>query len=441
MVVEFSEKDSKTVSWFVYGSYIVIIIGLVITISYIFFSNTGWGAVWAIYYPTYSHLFLLLYIIPTFIIIRDLKNRKTKRSFIILGLCIFLVVTAMLPMIATPFCLYNIETQMNTTYGGNYTQLDTSQMLQQPFSLWASIHGIPIFEGEIEIQTDILFYNNSRDYFYFDWYKPKGTGPFPVVIAIHGGAWVTGNKGVRNIIPFSKYIASQGYSVFDIQYGVYRNDLNYSTTTNSPIVPAYNLSYFIQDQVANVGQFTHFIAANNDTYAADLNNVFILGRSAGGHIAGVVATGYNNSYFSGVFNETLQLKGAILYYPITDIKTQAHAYGAGITYADFRFNTLFNASLSQEELNTLYNYYSPYYLIQNSSVNIPPILVVHGTHDNLIPYWQQAFYFQQEALAQGRKCILVTLPFTGHAFDMLFHGYGGQVSTYYIERFIALEIT
>jgi len=437
---EFLKKVNKKDVILLTVSYFILFIGMLITIAYIFFSNTDIGGLAAVYYPNYSHLFLIFYIIPTAIILRDIVRKRRKSSLVTLGLCIFLVITALLPILTTPFCIHDTETQMIQTYGTNYTNLNTANMLQQPFSLWASIHGIPIFDSEIDIQTDILYYNNSRDYFYFDWYKPKGTGPFPIIIAIHGGGWITGNKGIRNNHLFSKYIAAQGYCVFDIQYGVFRDGLNYSTAGNSVFSPGYNLSYLIQDQVKNVGHFTHFIANNSDTYAADLNNVFILGRSAGAQIAGVVGTGYNNSYFSGTFNDTLNLKGIILLYPITDLKMQRDAYTAGISYADFHFNKLLNESLTPSELDEMYYYYSPYQLIQNDSVNIPPILLFHGTHDNLIPYIQQSYNFKQVALQHGRTCILVTLPFNGHAFDVLYHGVGGQISTYYIERFVALSI-
>jgi len=40
------------------------------------------------------------------------------------------------------------------------------------------------------------------------------------LIRIHGGAWVGGDKGFANMMQVNKYFAAQGYTVFDVQYGL-----------------------------------------------------------------------------------------------------------------------------------------------------------------------------------------------------------------------------
>ena len=42
------------------------------------------------------------------------------------------------------------------------------------------------------------------------------------IINIHGGGWIIGNKGFENRPTASRYLAQQGYAVFDIQYGLAR---------------------------------------------------------------------------------------------------------------------------------------------------------------------------------------------------------------------------
>jgi hypothetical protein len=46
-------------------------------------------------------------------------------------------------------------------------------------------------------------------------------GQNSTLIRIHGGGWVSGDKGGSNMVQMNKYFAAQGYIVFDIQYGLY----------------------------------------------------------------------------------------------------------------------------------------------------------------------------------------------------------------------------
>lgn len=420
--------------------YLILFIGFLINFISFFLFFTPIGSTLIVYYPNFSYLLVFVYLIPSIYLIKNNEKRKSKKVLFIIGNCIFLVILSIMPLISIPFIVYDVESQMFANYGTDYINLNTNRMLNNPFSFWKSLHGISLNLQDLDINLDILYYNNSNDYFYFDWYKPKGGGPFPVIILLHGGSWVTGNKGVKNNMQLSMYLASQGYCVFDIQYGVYMSASEANSDYEDYLRPDYNRSYLIPDQVENVGKFTHFLAKNHLLYNADIDNVFIMGRSAGGHVAGVVGTGYNNSYFSGTFNESLNLRGMILLYPITNLKTLKYAAEIGLTFWEsWFFDALLNNSLSQNELQLRYNFYSPYYLLQNQSAKIPPILLLFGMSDLICPYLDQGFNFRQEALRNNRTCILVSLPFIGHSIDLFMNSHAGQISTYYIERFLALE--
>ena len=109
---------------------------------------------------------------------------------------------------------------MQSIYGTQYTNLDTSGMRPVLYSVFDNLFGMPIDESKFSVQYNIPYLDNGQDTFLFDWYCPVGEGPFPVIISIHGGAWVIGNKGSMNIPLFNQYFASKGYAVFDIQYGL-----------------------------------------------------------------------------------------------------------------------------------------------------------------------------------------------------------------------------
>lgn len=406
----------------------------------------------------------MLYIVPAFIIIRYHLKDKLKYGLIIIAIAVMLVISSLIPLVPIPSSIQNAENQFRDLYGDEYSELNTNSMLQEPFSLWKQYNIMPSENAELDIRSDVVYHDNGADKFHFDYYAPKeGAGPFPVIIAVHGGAWFLGNKGPINNVPFSKYIASKGYVVFDLQYGladidkaadsadlelisdVFQSVIAVWPKLQYAAAPDYNQNYMMQDQVANIGQFTKFLATNADEYRADLSKTFILGRSAGAHIASVVGTGYDNPKFAGTFSDQIRLKGIILYYPPTDIKKMRDAMAEGRLGGYPKLAPAFNefiddGTLSAEELEKEYEKYSAAYLIQDD-VPVPPIIIFHGSADGIVPYQEQGVDFQAIAKENERDSIFITIPNTGHAFDAVSpQDAGWQISSYYAERFIALEV-
>jgi acetyl esterase/lipase len=359
--------------------------------------------------------------------------KKRREMIVVCGFCLFILIGAILPFAGIPSGIVNAESQMIDTYGSRYSDLDTSSMRSVPYSIYDNLFGIPIDTSSYNVEYDIRYLNNGQDSFFFDWYCPVGDGPFPVIIAIHGGAWVLGNKGFSNIPLFNHYFASKGYVVFDINYGL----LDLTTLPEENMWSAladldfglsmdYNASYNIQDQIENIGYFTKMMDLNSSKYKADLNNIFVAGRSAGGNMASLVTLGYKNPLFLGNFSSNMTVRGGVWIYPATNItRDDAGTFDSfveGNLPIDEQYKKLFAASL-----------------ISNST-DIPPIFIVHGSKDGLADYTTQGLGFYQLAQSLGRKCVLITIPFAGHGFDYDFYGFGGQISTYYIERFLALEV-
>lgn len=351
-----------------------------------------------------------------------------------MGLCIFLFIFAVIPYTAIPGAIADTESQMNDIYGTAYTNLDTSLMRPLPYSLYDNINGVPIDESKFSVVENIEYLDNGVDKFFFDWYRPTGVGPFPVIITLHGGAWVIGDKGRFNVIQFNRYFASQGYSVFDLNYGLF----DVSTLSGDAaatfgtfaaldwLSPNYNASYTLQQQIENIGEFTKMLDLNDTKYSADMDNVFVVGRSAGAHMASLVTLGFANPLYAGNFSTNMTVRGGIWIYPPTNF---SRASGSSF------FDPMMQGSLPIEEQ---YNKMSAAYLITNSTVT-PPIMIVHGSKDGLADY-SQSVSFYRYATGLGKKCIFITIPWAGHAFDFIFQSYGGQISTYYIERFVALEL-
>lgn len=104
-----------------------------------------------------------------------------------------------------------------------------------------------------------------------DVYLPKtGTGPFPLVIWIHGGGWRTGNRSLTNF-PTVLNLLNQGIAVASIDYRL----------SQEAKFPA---------QIQDVKAAIRFLRGNATRYRLNTNRFGAWGASAGGHLATLAGT-------------------------------------------------------------------------------------------------------------------------------------------------------
>lgn len=101
-----------------------------------------------------------------------------------------------------------------------------------------------------------------------DLYLPAGPGPHPVAIFFHGGAWTVGNKDMHAFV--GRYLAQHGFA---------------AAVPNYRLHPFARWTAIVGDAAAAVA----FTVANSAAYGLDRDRVFLLGHSAGGHLAGMLA--------------------------------------------------------------------------------------------------------------------------------------------------------
>jgi hypothetical protein len=79
---------------------------------------------------------------------------------------------------------------------------------------------------------------------------------------------------------------------------------------------------------------------------------------------------------------------------------------------------------------------NPEMLIESDS---PPCLIFQGTHD-IINSFGICENIQNSYYSKGNDhCIILWMPFGGHASDFYFNGYYNQIFLYYMERFMYLN--
>jgi acetyl esterase/lipase len=354
------------------------------------------------------------------------KKNISRKIIAIYGL--ILVFINALPLLMTPASIINAENEFSDAYGPNWRNnipADVeSYFLSSQFNLYNYFMGFP--EPDCNIDRDRQYHKISNDIFFnFDAYYPKSTnrdlpGNNSIIIKIHGGGWTAGDKSQWHTLWINKYLAAQGYIVFDIQYGL----LNTGNIWNIP-TPAHVMGNFtLHDMVEHIGIFTKQIANELAArYNANMDSVFIMGGSAGGHLTGVVGLGYNDPYFAGNFSTALTIKGIIPLYPANDISNIVSGHRVELIPGTPETNPL------------AYEKFTPSKLVD---ANDPPALFFQGLQDALTTTTHsKAIELALELV--GVDGILLTFPLAAHANDYITSNNFAQVWLYYLERFLYLE--
>jgi len=413
----------------VFGNALGLILGIITNLTILTSIRFGLLSFFFSVFAAMSGIFFGLgFLANTFILVHAIKKKvKFWKIQIIVITSIGMIISSIcfVPFFSTPSYIANADIEFSEafdpSFGGNWKEVISSSgfegyFLKQPFQLMGYFLG----NGNPDCETilDILFFNGSESsYFvdhnirlYFDAYlPPSDAGTLPgensVIIRIHGGGWTIGDKGLGNIRMMNKYLAAQGYCVFDVQYGL-TNMTNNLGINYSPKNVVGNFT--IDDMMRHIGNFTKFLESHSSEYGVNMDSVFVSGGSAGGQLTCAVALSIASGNYTTIFSDQMTIKGIIPFYPANNVS--------------YNF-----ATLSRQE------WVNPNLLVNSSS---PPCLIFQGEKDFLI---EQSRYLKETYISHGRiDCALLTFPLAGHGADIYFPGYYNQVFLYYMERFLYL---
>jgi acetyl esterase/lipase len=109
-----------------------------------------------------------------------------------------------------------------------------------------------------------------------DIYFPSSGGPWPVVVHVHGGAWMRGDKS--EAAGLGAALNADGYVVAAVNYRLY---------------PAARFPAYIEDVKCAV----RFLRAHAAEYNLDPNRFAAVGASAGGHLVALLGTSDQSAGF------------------------------------------------------------------------------------------------------------------------------------------------
>lgn len=217
----------------------------------------------------------------------------------------------------------------------------------------------------------------------------------PVVVYVHGGAWMVGDKrsGLRLAWPMLEALCSKGFVFVSTDYRLA------NTYTKFPA------------PVEDVRDTVRYLKKNTDQLGIDSERIALMGVSAGGHLALMAALAPDDSLggdpklctYSG------RVRAVVSWCGPTDLRIEQHRTPIReILVAELVGQPFQNDSY-------LYSAASPAAYVSSTS---PPILLLHSEEDSLVPYGQAQCMYEQ-AMVVGADVMLISIENSGHVYKKI----------------------
>ncbi len=251
----------------------------------------------------------------------------------------------------------------------------------------------------------IVYKRDGMLQLHLDYYRSQGKHRSPCVMVVHGGGWDSGDS--QQLPALNSYLVSLGYCVASISYRL-------APSHNNP-APADD----VRDAIA-------FLKEASGRLGIDAEQLFLLGRSAGGQIALLAAYTLKDP----------AIKGVVSFYGPADM-VWAWSVPGNPLIMDSRAVLKNYIGSTFEEAPQRFHAASP---LEFAGADAPPTLLVHGKSDEMVA-WEHSRRLSEKLNGLGVPNFFLSLPWATHACDFTLNGPSGQLSTYAITRFLRSRTT
>jgi acetyl esterase/lipase len=254
-------------------------------------------------------------------------------------------------------------------------------------------------------QYEDLAYANVSPAQKLDLYLPQGSGPFPLVILVHGGGFNLGDKSHMRSKPGTDELLRNGYAVANVNYRL-------SEEAKAPA------------QIHDVKTAVRWLRAHAKEYRLNPERFGVWGASAGGNLAALLGTSEGVAVLEGAElgceKQSSAVQAVIDWFGPIDFlsmdqqfagKPELQTHNAPDSPESILIGAPIQAKPHLVEINNPLTYVSP---------KASPFLIQHGTRDDLVPVQQSQQLYETLKVAIGSDKITLTL------LDGASHGGGPQ---------------
>lgn len=331
-----------------------------------------------------------------------ISRKRTPYPYLWISICTTALVFSIVPIIQIPGAIQKANVAMEQVTPSDVgTKITKRSALwrTQPIALKEVFFGISI--PKVRHLSGLKIPSTDQSSLDLELYLPPTPGQYPGIVSIYGGAWQRGDPSAN--AQFNQYLSAQGYVVWAIAY---RH------------APAYKFPTQLED----VQSALEYIQAHATDYETQPDQLALIGRSAGAHLAMLAAYHTSNPAIRGVIN---------FYGPVNLTEGYDNPPNPDPIQSRQVLEALFGGSPTQFPKS--YRDASP---ITYANQPQPPTLLIYAGRDHIVQpqYGQQLF---EKLQATGTQAALLHIPWADHAFDVVFNGLSSQFSIYYAERFLA----
>jgi acetyl esterase/lipase len=225
-----------------------------------------------------------------------------------------------------------------------------------------------------------------------DVYQPRQPGENrPVLLQIHGGGWVMGEKEQQGQ-PLMSYLASHGWVCVAPNY-----PLSPKATWPEHLIAVKRALAWTRQHIAEYGGDPRFIAVS--------------GGSAGGHLAAMIALTANDPRYQPGFEAVdTTVAACVPFYGAYDLANVLETKAGEREFRHYLAKTVFK---NPDKVNA--RSASPVTLAR---ADAPPFFVIHGAHDSLVDVREARELVRALREVSTSVVVYAELPGAQHAFDV-----------------------
>ena len=230
-----------------------------------------------------------------------------------------------------------------------------------------------------------------------DIYRPKvrPAAGCPVLLQIHGGAWMVGHKA-QQALPLMYHMAANGWIC---------------VAANYRLSPSVSFPTHLEDCKAALC----WIREHGREYGMDPDFVAVTGGSAGGHLAALMGLTANRHELQKLHPQTdTSVQACVPLYGEYDFLTAHSDHPDYETIVRHLTDKIMHVSRHDDP--ALWQLASPITQVHESA---PPFMVVHGDLDSLLPIAKARNFAVALESVSTSPVVFVEMPGAEHGFDML----------------------